>query len=142
MKVLELFSGTGSVKKVCDTLGWECISVDISNQYHEVDYKVDILEWDYKELAKDFNIIWASPPCATFSNLNCTNYGKRLKSINNEELVPSIKNAIIKKLSTSTRVHIDIKNISVNHRKNENNEIVIEVKCLTYRQPHKFRKIS
>tara|TARA_Y100000310_G_scaffold342477_1_gene445919 strand:+ start:1275 stop:1667 length:393 start_codon:yes stop_codon:yes gene_type:complete len=65
-----------------------------------------------------------------------------LKSINDEELVPSIKNAIIKKLSTSTRVHIDIKNISVNHRKNENNEIVIEVKCLTYRQPRKFRKIS
>ena len=82
MKVLELFSGTGSVKKICDTLGWECISVDITDQLHEVDYKVDILEWDYKQLDKDFDIIWASPPCATFSMLTTSNYGKKLKSIN------------------------------------------------------------
>jgi len=29
VRVLESFSGTGSIKKVCDQLGWECISVDI-----------------------------------------------------------------------------------------------------------------
>ena len=67
MKVLELFSGTGSVKKICDELGWECISVDITDKLHPVDYKVDILEWDYKLLEKDFDIVWASPPCASFS---------------------------------------------------------------------------
>ena len=69
MKVLELFSGTGSVKKVCDKLGWECISVDITDELHPVDYKVDILEWDYKVLPKDFDIIWASPPCNSFSSM-------------------------------------------------------------------------
>ena len=53
MKVLELFSGTGSVKKICDELGWECVSVDITDKFHPVDYKVNILEWDYKELDKD-----------------------------------------------------------------------------------------
>jgi hypothetical protein len=84
MKVLEIFAGTGSVKKVCDSLGWECVSVDITDKFHEVDYKVDILEWDYKQLAKDFDIIWASPPCATFSRLTSSWYGRKMKSINME----------------------------------------------------------
>mgnify|MGYP003655282352 FL=1 len=91
MKVLELFSGTGSVKKVCDDLGWECISVDITDQFHEVDYKVDILEWDYKQLDKDFDIIWASPPCATFSRLTSSSYGKILKSINGNVFTKEIQ---------------------------------------------------
>jgi len=69
MKVLELFSGTGSVKKICDKLGWECISVDITDELHPVDYKVNILEWDYKVLPKDFDIVWGSPPCNSFSSM-------------------------------------------------------------------------
>ena len=33
MRVLEIFSGTGSVSKVCEELGYEVISVDISDKY-------------------------------------------------------------------------------------------------------------
>jgi site-specific DNA-cytosine methylase len=67
MKVLELFSGTRSVGKCCDVLGWECVSLDINDN---CDIKCDILEWDYKIYDKDeFDIIWASPPCASFSRL-------------------------------------------------------------------------
>ena len=69
MKVLELFSGTGSVKKICDKLGWECVSVDITDKLHPVDFKVNILEWDYKILPKDFDIVWGSPPCNSFSSM-------------------------------------------------------------------------
>ena len=67
MNVLELFSGTGSVGKVCDKLGWKSLSVDIDGR---ADITCDILEWDYKQYKKDeFDIIWASPPCASFSVL-------------------------------------------------------------------------
>jgi len=67
MKVLELFSGTGSVGKCCKQLGWEVVSVDmIFNATH----KCDIMEFDYKQYPQDtFDIVWASPPCTNYSKL-------------------------------------------------------------------------
>jgi site-specific DNA-cytosine methylase len=73
MRVLELFSGTGSVSKVCDELGYEVISVDISNKFSQPTFLCSILDFDYRQYeVGHFDIIWASPPCATFSQLqNC-----------------------------------------------------------------------
>ena len=70
MKVLELFSGTGSVGKVCKILGYDCLSLD---KDMEADIKIDIMDWNYKKYQpKEFNIIWASPPCTSYSHLqNC-----------------------------------------------------------------------
>ena len=70
MRVLELFSGTCSVGKCCDALGWESVSVDL---LLEADFKCDIMDFDYKQFPIDhFDIIWASPPCTFYSNLqNC-----------------------------------------------------------------------
>lgn len=85
MRILELFSGTGSVSKVCEELGYEVISVDISNKYHQPTFLMSIMDFDYKQYQpKHFDIIWASPPCSTFSNLqNCwIGRGKTKESIN------------------------------------------------------------
>ena len=70
INVLELFSGTKSVGKVCDSLGWNSVSVDL---LLPADHEVDILQFDYKQYPKDyFDIVWASPPCTEYSNLqNC-----------------------------------------------------------------------
>jgi site-specific DNA-cytosine methylase len=77
MNVLELFSGTGSVSKVCDKLGWSSYSVDLIS---EADFKGDIMDFDYKKFPKDyFGIIWASPPCTNYSKLQGCWYGRMRK---------------------------------------------------------------
>tara|TARA_R110001606_G_scaffold377014_1_gene535917 strand:+ start:64 stop:735 length:672 start_codon:yes stop_codon:yes gene_type:complete len=70
MRVLELFSGTGSVGKVCKKLEWDVVSVDM---ILPADHRIDIMEFDYKQYPKDyFDIVWASPPCIAYSRLqNC-----------------------------------------------------------------------
>ena len=94
MKVLELFSGTGSVSKVCEELGYEVVSVDISNKFHQPTHLIDILNFDYKQYkVGEFDIIWSSPPCRTFSSMRfLTKTNKEiLLDIVNEGLPPLLK---------------------------------------------------
>jgi site-specific DNA-cytosine methylase len=75
-RLLELFSGTHSVGKVAKELGYEVVSLDIKN----ADINIDILKWNYKEYPNDyFDIIWASPPCRTFSSIKKTHIGRKNK---------------------------------------------------------------
>jgi site-specific DNA-cytosine methylase len=68
MKVLELFSGTKSIGKCCEALGWDTVSVDL---LLPADHQIDIMDFDYKQYSKDeFDIIWASPPCTEYSAMN------------------------------------------------------------------------
>jgi site-specific DNA-cytosine methylase len=77
MNVLELFSGTGSIKKVCDKIGFTSVSVDM---LLPADYQCDIMDFDYKQFPKDtFDIIWASPPCTSYSNLQSCWLGRKKK---------------------------------------------------------------
>jgi site-specific DNA-cytosine methylase len=76
MNVLELFSGTGSVGKVCKRLDWNVVSVDM---LLPADHQVDIMKFDYKQYPKDyFDIVWASPPCTNYSALKKCWYGRKL----------------------------------------------------------------
>ena len=43
MKLLELFSGTKSVGKVAEQLGYEVVSLDLKN----ADINCDIMNWNY-----------------------------------------------------------------------------------------------
>lgn len=79
IKVLELFSGTRSVGKVCDELGWGSVSVDL---IYEATHKCDIMDFDYKQYPKDtFDIVWASPPCTNFSKLQNCFLGRMRKGV-------------------------------------------------------------
>ena len=66
MKVLELFAGSRSIGKACESLGYEVFSSDITD-FGGIDYVVDILEFDVSKVPFKPDIIWASPPCTYFS---------------------------------------------------------------------------
>lgn len=69
MRILELFSGTGSVGKVLKRIykDVEIVSLDIHPKYNPT-YTTDILKWKYKQYDVGyFDIIWASPPCTEYS---------------------------------------------------------------------------
>ena len=80
INVLELFSGTGSVGKICKQLGWNVVSLDLDPSF-TADINIDILKWDYKSAFKKghFDLIWCSPPCNTFSTIRRTWIGRKLK---------------------------------------------------------------
>jgi len=89
VKVLELFSGTHSIGKVCKTLGYEVVSVDrdlggkcpFEGLYEsDIHIKVDIMSWDYKTFSVgEFDIITASPVCLWWSRLRNSWIGRKLK---------------------------------------------------------------
>jgi hypothetical protein len=66
MKVLELFAGSRSIGKVCDELGHEVFSSDWT-PFDGIDYAVDINQFDTDTVPFIPDMIWASPPCTTFS---------------------------------------------------------------------------
>ena len=84
VKVLELFSGTKSIGKVCDQLGWDTVSVDM---ILPADHKVDIMDFDYKQYPKNhFDIVWGSPPCSNYSCLQNSWLG-RIRIINKQRVI-------------------------------------------------------
>ena len=62
MKLLELFSGTGSVGEPFRANGHEVIAVDIDGRF-ECEIQDDIIQLDYINLPFIPDVIWASPPC-------------------------------------------------------------------------------
>ena len=63
-RVLELFSGTGSVGKWCRANGYdEIVSLDILPSA-KATHTADIVTWDHTIYPPGwFDCVWASPPC-------------------------------------------------------------------------------
>jgi hypothetical protein len=66
MNVLELFAGSRSIGKAAEQLNMQVFSTDI-DPFEGIDYVVDILEFDFAKVPFVPDVIWASPPCTSFS---------------------------------------------------------------------------
>lgn len=66
MKTLELFAGSRSFTKVAKEKGHETFCSDIE-QFGDIDYVANVLEFDPVAVPFVPDMIWASPPCTGFS---------------------------------------------------------------------------
>ena len=79
LRVLELFSGTGSVGNACKALGMDVVSLD---RDMPADIRSDIMDRDYTAYKpKDFDVIWASSPCTEYSMAKTTG-GRKIEEAN------------------------------------------------------------
>ena len=70
LKVLDLFAGTRSISKVFEEKGHESYSIENDKRHENIDWYADILEVTPQDILIKFgkpDVIWASPPCTTYS---------------------------------------------------------------------------
>ncbi len=83
IKTLELFSGTKSFSKVMAKHGHKTFTID-NDPKLEPDLVADILETN--EIPNDLDVLWASPPCTTFSVASICHYWTNGKPKNEKTL--------------------------------------------------------
>ncbi len=101
IRVLELFSGTHSIGKVCKKHGFKVYSLDkdlddkcpFGSKYKSYKHmKIDIFDFKYEKMPVGyFDIITASPVCLWWSNLRNTWIGRKLKGMTRNLTMEDIK---------------------------------------------------
>ncbi len=86
LKILELFSGTESFSKVAKERGHEVFTIDNDPQFNP-DLCKDILEVNIEDIPFKPDVIWASPPCTTFSVASIRHYWVDGKPKNDKTLL-------------------------------------------------------
>tara|TARA_R110000823_G_scaffold309419_1_gene433607 strand:- start:40 stop:669 length:630 start_codon:yes stop_codon:yes gene_type:complete len=82
LKVLELFAGSRSIGKVADKLGYKVYSSDINN-FKGINYVEDILNFNINKIPFKPDLIWASPPCTTYSIAAISHHRPNNKPLSN-----------------------------------------------------------
>jgi hypothetical protein len=85
MKILELFAGSRSFSKAAESLGMKTFTTDIE-PFEKIDYVVDVMDFDPSKVPFKPDIIWASPPCTTFSVASLSHYWLNGKPKNEKAL--------------------------------------------------------
>ena len=66
MKILELFAGSRSIGNTAEALGHQVFSVDVK-PFEGIDLVKDIEHLEFDDIPFIPHMIWASPPCTTYS---------------------------------------------------------------------------
>lgn len=66
MKILELYAGSRSIGKQADLLGHKVFSID-NESFENIDLVIDIEFLKAEQIPFKPDMIWASPPCTTYS---------------------------------------------------------------------------
>lgn len=70
LKVLDLFSGTQSIAQAFRDAGHQAFTIELDKRHSGIDWYEDILRVTAKDILIRFgrpDVIWASPPCTTYS---------------------------------------------------------------------------
>ena len=85
MRILESFSGTGSIGTAFASQGWEVVSLDLDPKT-DATIHADILLWDHTVFPPGhFDAVWASPCCTNYSRART-----KAKTPRNLELADSL----------------------------------------------------
>ncbi|MGE0566613.1 MAG: DNA cytosine methyltransferase [Bacteroidia bacterium] len=76
MNILELFSGSRSIGKEAEKLSMRVFSTDVE-PFANIDLVKDIRNVKYSDVPFIPDVIWASPPCTSFSILSCRFHWKK-----------------------------------------------------------------
>lgn len=91
MRILDLYAGTGSATKAFEAAGHEVIKVELMEKFNAHERDVLTLSAEYlREKYGEFDFIWASPPCTTFSVASCMIYWNKDGSVKDDRVYHGI----------------------------------------------------